>query len=156
MSSPINLSWRIQYWMWHGDDSFAALQRFLLEYRDVVDEVAFFDSMTHHLYLPLEELGRRAETLRGRMRALKAAGIPRAGINVLATIGHTDEGWDVWEPLPFPPMVGHDGRPSVSYACANSPELHAYARAKYRLLAEADPDFIWVDDDIRMHQHGAM
>ena len=37
---------------------------------------------------------------------------------------------------------------------ADTPEMRAYVRAKYELVAKACPDFIWVDDDIRMHHHG--
>ena len=56
--------------------------------------------------------------------------------------------------LPFPPMVGHDGSTSTGCACPNTPEMRSYVRAKYELVADARPDFIWVDDDIRMHHHG--
>jgi hypothetical protein len=88
------------------------------------------------------------------VRALKQAGIPSVGINVLATIGHANEAWDYNAPLPFQPMVGHDGLVSRGCACPNTKEFRNYVRAKYELVAKAKPDFIWVDDDIRMHQHG--
>jgi hypothetical protein len=32
--------------------------------------------------------------------------------------------------------------------------MRAYVRAKYEMVANAGPDFIWFDDDIRMHHHG--
>jgi hypothetical protein len=53
-------------------------------------------------------------------------------------------------------MVGHDGSVSTGCACPNTPEMRAYVQAKYRLVAAARPDFIWVDDDIRMHWHGIL
>ena len=43
---------------------------------------------------------------------------------------------------------------SVGCACPNTAEMRVYVRAKYELVARARPDFIWVDDDIRMHHHG--
>ena len=152
--SPIRLAWRIFVHSYETDESFAGLQQFLLAHREVVDEVAFFETLTHHLYLPLEVFSERAAVLKRRVQSLKMAGIPSVGINVLCTLGHLNEGWHCWPPLPFQPMMGHDGSLSGSCACPNTAEFRAYIRAKYRLMAEAQPDFIWVDDDIRMHHHG--
>ena len=89
-----------------------------------------------------------------RVRALKQAGIPSVGINVLTTIGHNNEAWDYNVPLPFQPMVGHDGAVSKGCGCPNTKPFREYVQAKYALIAKARPDFIWVDDDIRMHQRG--
>ena len=151
--SPVCLSWRIGVGTYEPAESFEALLKFLVEYRSIVDEAAFFDSFTHHLYFPLEVFAARAKLLAGRMASMRAAGI-RAGINVLSTIGHRDEGWDYMPPLPFQPMVGHDGSVSRSCACPNTPAFRRYIVEKYRLTAEAGPDFVWVDDDVRMHHHG--
>lgn len=153
-NSPLRLSWRIFVQTYETDESFAGLEQFLLANREVVDEVAFFETATHHLYLPLEVFAERAAVLQRRIQALKADGIPSVGINVLCTIGHVNEAWHCLPRLPFQPMVGHDGSVSVSCACPNTPEFRAYIRAKYRMMAEARPDFIWVDDDIRMQHHG--
>lgn len=148
------LAWRIGINHWEPDDAFERLQAFLVEYLDIVHEVALFDTITHHLYIPLDIYEARAEVMGRRLRALKQSGVPSAGVNVLCTIGHINEAWDYMPPLPFQPMVGHDGSVSKGCACPNTPELREYVRAKYTLVARQRPDFIWVDDDIRMHNHG--
>ena len=153
-ASPARLSWRVGLTKYETDEAFHELARFARDHRPVVDEIAIFDSITHHLYLPLDDFRARSELLGRRISALKMAGVPSVGINVLTTIGHINEAWDSMPPLPFQPMIGHDGSISTGCACPNTPEFRAYVQAKYRLMAQARPDFIWVDDDIRMHHHG--
>lgn len=150
----VTLSWRIGLPQWETDEAFEKLLALLRGHRSVVDEVCLFDTITHHLYIPLDDYARRMEVAAGRLDAFRRAGIGSAGINVLCTIGHINEAWDYMPPLPFQAMVGHDGRVSTGCACPNTPEMRAYVRAKYEMAARARPDFIWVDDDIRMHQHG--
>ncbi len=148
------LSWRIGMLLYESDMAFKHLCAFLARHRPVVDEIAFFESITHHLYLPLDEIRKRARILERRIRALKKAGIPSVGINVLATLGHLDEARDFVRKLPFQPMIGHDGAASTGCACPNTPGLREYIRKKYTAYARAKPDFIWVDDDLRMQHHG--
>jgi hypothetical protein len=148
------LSWRIGLLLYESDKTFAGLCTFLKKHRDVVDEIAMFESNTHSVYIPPPVLQQRAELIRDRIFALKEAGIRSVGINVLATIGHINEAWDSLPALPFQPMIGHDGSASISCACPNTPEFREYMRNKYSLYAGINPDFIWVDDDIRMHHHG--
>ena len=152
-TNALRLGWRIGVPTYETDESFAGLLQFLTENKAIVDEVSFFETTTHHLYFPLEVFAARADVLKHRIAALKEVGIS-AGINVLCTIGHINEGWDYMPPLPFQAMVGHEGAVSKSCACPNTPEFREYVRKKYRLMAGAGPDFIWVDDDIRMHHHG--
>ncbi len=152
--SKLTLSWRVGLPQWETDDAFEKLLALLDEYRSVVDEVCLFETITHHLYIPLDDYARRMELAAKRLDAFREAGIPAVGINVLCTIGHLNEAWDTMPPLPFQPIVGHDGSASTGCACPNTPEMREYVRAKYDLVAKARPDFIWVDDDIRMHHHG--
>ena len=150
----LTLSWRIGLPHWESDEPFGRLLDLARTYRPVVDEVALFETITHHLYIPLDVYARRMELAAQRLDAFRHAGIPSAGINVLCTIGHINEGWSYMPPLPFPAMVGLDGGVSTGCACPNTPAMRAYVRAKYQMVAAARPDFIWVDDDIRMHHHG--
>jgi len=157
MRSPesfLTLSWRIGRPLYMTEAYFDRLVDFLTRHHSVVDEVAFFETASHHLYLPMEFFRETATTLRSRIRALKSAGIRSVGINVLTTMGHVNEAWDFLPPLPFQPIVGHDGSISKSCACPNTPPFREYIREKYLLFAKAEPDFIWVDDDLRMHHKG--
>lgn len=152
--SKLTLSWRIGLPQWETDQEFEKLLELLGEHRSVVDEVCLFETITHHFYIPLETYAPRMELAAKRLDAFRRAGIRSAGINVLCTIGHINEAWSYMPPLPAQAMVGHDGSVSTGCVCPNTPEMRAYIRAKYELVARAQPDFIWVDDDIRMHHHG--
>jgi hypothetical protein len=150
----LRLSWRIGLPYLESERAFSRLLKVLGQHRSVVDEVAAFDTITHHLYTPLDVYARRMELMARRLDAFRDAGIPSVGLNVLCTIGHMNEAWSCMPRLPFQPMVGHDGSISKGCACPNTPAMRAYVRAKYTLAAKARPDFIWVDDDIRMQHHG--
>jgi hypothetical protein len=152
--SCLKLAWRIGVPSYEPDEAFAHLMAFLADFLPIVEEIAFFETFTHHLYLPLDALADRAARMGRAIKAVKQAGVPSAGINVLTTIGHANEAWDYMPPLPMPPMIGHDGAASFGCACPNTPELRRYVRDKYTLVARQSPDFVWVDDDIRMHNHG--
>lgn len=152
--SPIRLSWRVGVSKYETPEALTRLVTFAREHRAVIDEIALFETITHHLYLPLDQIAGRTARLARAIQALKAAGVPSVGINVLTTIGHLDEARDTMPKLPFQAMVGHDGKLSNGCGCPNTPECRDYLHAKYRLMAEAGPDFIWVDDDVRMQGHG--
>lgn len=149
----MTLSYRISPLQYQTDDQFERLLDLLKAHRLVVDEVALFTSFTHHMYIPLEVFAKRCELMGRRLEQLRGAGFASVGINMLCTIGHIDEAWDIWPPLPFDCMVGHDGAKSKACACPTSKEFADYTRAAYRLVAQAKPDFVWVDDDLRMHGH---
>lgn len=150
----LKLSWRIGYHNYNTPEALATLLRFLGDYPGAVDEICFFDTITHHLYPTPTWVPETAALIGRAIVASREAGIPSVGINVLCTLGHINEAWGFVTPLPFPPLVGHDGSESRGCACPNTLELRTHLREKYRLMAEQGPDFIWVDDDIRMHHHG--
>ncbi len=119
----LTLSWRVGLMQWETEDAFERVLALLRETRDVVDEVALFKTITHHLYIPLEEYASRMKLVTRRLAALRGTGIPSVGINVLCTIGHINEAWSYMPPLPFQPMVGHDGSVSTGCACPNTPGI---------------------------------
>ena len=149
----MTLSYRISTLQYQADDQFERLMDLLKAHRPVVDEVALFTSFTHHMYIPLEVFARRCDLMARRLGQLRDARFKSVGINMLCTIGHLDEAWDIWPPLPFDRMVGHDGGTTKSCACPTSKEFVEYTRQAYRLVGQAKPDFVWVDDDLRMHHH---
>jgi len=150
----MKLSYRIGKPSWLPDDGFEHLLSVIRQWKNAVDEIALFVDYSHHGYYPLEEYEAQAPVLRARMRALRDAGVPSVGINILCSIGHLDEGFDWLTRPPFQTMVGHDGSTSTSCLCVRAPEYMPYLRKKYAILAGTEPDFIWVDDDVRMQQHG--
>lgn len=154
LPGELTLSWRIGVGQYDTEESFESLRDVVRRNAAIFDEVALFETITHHQYFPLDAYRKRMELVARRLRALREIGVKSAGINVLCTIGHVNEAWSFMPPLPYQPMVGHDGAASRGCACPNTPEMRAYVREKYQLTAQASPDFIWVDDDIRMHHHG--
>jgi len=145
------ISFRIGVGQWRSDDRYRELLALFQKYRGVTDEITFFTSATHPP-LPLDELQRRCEVLARRIWQAKTLGY-RAGINVLATIGHHNEN------LPHSLTGDHtrvtdpDGNVSPGSFCPNDPRLQAYIRDLYRIVARANPDYIWVDDDVRLAGH---
>ena len=150
----MTLSYRISVELLGSDDQFDRLLDTLRRHRPAVDEISLFTEYWHHAYMPLDAFAERAALFGRRIVQLRGDGIASVGINMLDTLGHVDEAWDFLPALPFGAMVGHDGRVSACSFCPNSPEFRDYIREKYRLIARQRPDFIWVDDDIRMHHHG--
>lgn len=146
------ISVRVADAMWSEPRRCRAMLAFIEEYRDVVDEVALFTSLTHPP-LPLAEIRARAATLAQVIPRFKAIGVS-AGINHLATIGHLDENLGDSLQEPWQRLVDYDGSVSRSCYCASDPRMREYVRDSYVALAGAGPDFLWVDDDLRLESHG--
>lgn len=75
------------------------------------------------------------------------------GINHLATIGHLEENYDYSLQKSWQRLVDINGSVSRGCYCAEDPEVMNYIRQSYIELAKAKPDFIWIDDDVRMESH---
>ena len=73
MNSTLTLSWRIGLPQWESDEAFERLLALLDEHRRVVDEVCLFETITHHLYIPLDDYARRMEVAAERLDALRRA-----------------------------------------------------------------------------------
>lgn len=145
------ISWRIHQPNWLADQSFTQVTSLLSKHRDVVDEVCLMESAGMSFFPASEFWNRTAAAMKGRLDALRHAGVPSVGINVLITLGHGGD--NSATTLPLPAMIGHDGAESDATPCPSRPEFHEYTRAKYAAFAGIGPDFIWVDDDLRMQNH---
>ncbi|MBE7500929.1 MAG: hypothetical protein HS113_11590 [Verrucomicrobiales bacterium] len=145
-------SLRIGIGLWSHPQRLGELLDWCRDYRAVLDEVALFTSATH-APLPLPELERRAQALGEVLPRFRALGL-QAGINHLATLGHADE--DVERALrePWQRFTGHDGLTAQACYCASDPRVMAYVGRCYERLAAAGPDFLWVDDDLRLESRG--
>jgi hypothetical protein len=148
------LAYRIAAPQWKTDEQFARLLTFLEAHHAAVDEISLFDDDSPRACASLERLEQGAAILKRRIAELHGSDFRTVGINVLYTIGHWDMPGVSMLPMPVQPAVGHDGTVSTGCACPNSPEYRTYIKKRYALMAGAKPDFIWVDDDMRMSHHG--
>lgn len=135
-------------------EAFAEHLKFVKNNIKEIDEIALFAEYCHHGYWELEQQRQVAEILKKRIRQYKECGVKSVGINVLCTLGHLEEAWDVLPTAPFQHMVGRNGEESKSCICPSDKEFLKYIYVRYRILASAEPDFIWTDDDIRLYSHG--
>ena len=147
------MSLRVQTPLWENNAVFERFFKLMCQVRPV-DELALF---AHDIQTPapLETMLRRTEILKKRIPRLRAAGF-RVGINNLCTIGHADENLAVSRQLRGRLFMDIDGRASPGNFCPRDPEWRQnYVIPLYRALAETAPDFIWIDDDLRLTGHGA-
>jgi hypothetical protein len=145
------ISFRIGTPQWLPDQRYRELLALFEKYKGVTDEITFFTSFTHP-NLPLEEMKRRCEILAQRIVQARALGY-RSGINVLSTMGHHEENLPNSLAGDYTPVTDIGGGVSRGSLCPNDPNLQDYVRQIYQLTAAANPDYIWVDDDVRLMGH---
>ena len=131
------ISFRIGVPQWMPDDRYRELLAMFEKYKGVTDEITFFTSATHPP-LPLEEIKRRCEILARRVAQAKALGY-RAGINVLATMGHHNENLPNSLSGDYTRVTDIDGNVSLGSFCPNDPRFCQYVRDVYRLVAAGQP-----------------
>ncbi len=114
-------------------------------------ELAFFTSNVHSP-MPLDRLREVADKLAPVLTRFRAEGW-RVGINHLTTIGHHEENLEDAVDPALRRQVGFDGQVCRGALCPADPEVLEYVRDSYRVLTAAGPDFLWIDDDVRLNQH---
>lgn len=132
-------------------EGFASLLDLFDAYPGVTDEITFFTAETH-APLTLERTRAKAAVLKARMQEARARGY-RAGINLLATIGHHDEHLAHSLSEPYTRLTDPYGEVCRGAYCPNDPDMQRHIRTTYEILAAAEPDYIWIDDDIRLCGH---
>ncbi len=144
-------SLRVHLSSWADDAAFDELLCLLRDYRDCVQQVAFFSS-DFHPPLPLALARAHADVLRGRIRRVKAEGFS-CGINVLATVGHHPERMDEALQGDWRRATDADGNECPASFCpADERYQREYVGPLYECFCAAEPDFLWIDDDVRL-QH---
>jgi hypothetical protein len=151
LEAAVKLSYRILPPIYDSDEQFERLVQLLRAHANAIDEIALFTDYCHHGYTPLGPFAALMQTAARRINTLHDLGFASVGINVLVTRGHLDEAWDFVE-MPFSTEIYRDGTRSKSVVCPSSAEYRRYVARRYALIAHAGPDFIWVDDDMRMQQ----
>lgn len=140
---------RVAYENWMFEDRFEHLLKLLKEYDCGFTSVALFTSAVH-TPLKLPEIARRAAVIKDRLERLRAAGF-RAGINHLPTVGHHCEDLDNSWGDGYYFMTNIEGEVCRGSYCMRDEKFRAECVVPtYRILAEAKPDFIWIDDDLRL------
>jgi hypothetical protein len=145
------VAFRISPAHWQEEGQLQALLRFLSRHPRTADELAFFTAQTHPP-LPVEEIERRAERLEAVLPEVREHGWG-AGVNVLATIGHHEENLGNSLQGPWQRVMDPQGNTCRGCFCPAQPEQIDYIRRVYTLIAQTKPDFIWIDDDVRLAGH---
>lgn len=87
------------------------------------------------------------------IRRLREAGISYQ-LNFQNLVGSTLGGVDFSKHYDWENLVDHKGRESLGCGCPIGEKFRAHAGERLRIWAETQPDIIWIDDDLRMHNHG--
>lgn len=145
------ISFRISVPQWLSEDRFQDLMDLFEKYKGVTDEVTFFTSETHPP-LPLETIKERVAILAKRMSEVRKLGY-RTGINILATIGHHNENLPNSLTGDYTRITDIDGNVCLGSFCPNDENMREYIKQLYHITASADPDYIWIDDDVRLLGH---
>ena len=142
---------RVHVSHWLAEPALDRLFAWLAKSPGTIEELAFFTSETHPP-LPLPVMRERAGRLETVLAQARAQGYA-AGINLLATMGHHEENLPGSLDEPWPRLVDPHGRECRGSYCPQGPDFLGYVRAVCRALAEAEPDFLWIDDDVRLAGH---
>ncbi len=146
-----SICFRIGTTQWLPDDRYEPLLRLFEKYKGVTDEVTFFTSETHPP-LPLEVIRQRGPILAKRMEAARKLGY-RSGVNILSTFGHHNENLPNSLSTDYTRMTDLDGRTCAGSFCPNDERMRGYIREIYQIITQAKPDYIWIDDDVRLMGH---
>lgn len=145
------ISFRISTGISLSEKRFDELISLFNKYKGVTDEVTLFTSETHPP-LPLDVFQKRMEIFKERMQTARKSGY-RTGINILSTIGHHNENLENSLHGDYTNMTDIDGKVCKGSYCPNDERIHGYVRELYKSMVQADPDYIWIDDDVRLAGH---
>lgn len=145
---------RVGYSRYYDDQIFDQHLAFVKHNLDVLDEITVFADFSHYGYWSPEYTAENVELLRKRFRQYKEIGVKRMGVNILCTLGHLEEGYDVFPHADLQYQVNQYGVESKSCLCPSNDEFLQYIADRYAAYATLDVDYIWMDDDIRTKNHG--
>ncbi len=145
------ISFRIGISQWMPENRFRELLDLFEEYKGVTDQITFLTSGTHSP-LPLEEVETRTAVLAKRMAEARKLGY-KTGINILSTMGHLNENLPHSLSEDYTRMMDIDGNVGLGSFCPNDDRMREYIKQLYEIVASANPDYIWIDDDIRLFGH---
>ena len=152
---PAHYTLRLQFG-WHHDPGATGDRLVRLCAETSVDEVMlfFFAEEMNNGHDTGEEIQRWITWSKPVTEALRGAGVS-VSLNPWHSLLHVDRGRELkpaqahWQR-----MVDPEGLVATAVVCPLDPYWRAYYRDTLDLYAQAGFDAIWIDDDIRYHNHG--
>lgn len=141
------ISFRLGLNIWEDSERFDDLLAIFDRNPGVADELTFFTDPVH-TPAPVDQFLGRISVMKERIARAKAHGY-KSGINILCTIGHHPEALPQAIGPEYPRAVTIDGQTAAGTLCMNQPIFRDRIVTIYTAMAEADPDYIWIDDDVR-------
>lgn len=141
--------------VWSFEENLAELD--LLKKHHVSELIVKVDTEEFsHGQIPLDYLKNYQEKLFRIREKLSSLGI-KYSLNPWITQGHVDRGRHAAEQLPgLQTMIDHDGSVSTGCACPLCKVWQKHTQEAWRIYAETQPHVMWVEDDIRTFNHGAV
>jgi len=118
----------------------------------VCDEVWF---CTAWGFPSLDTHREHAEKIEAAGERLRELGIS-AGLQIANTLGHGASPLFPEEGADWPLLTGANGETEFPTPCPRSPEIHRYTDEMARIYAASAPSSVWIDDDLRMNNHGSI
>ena len=147
-----SISFRVGLHQWLDERRFDELLQLFEKHQGVTDQITLITAYAH-VPIKLDLMNQRCEVLAERMAHVRRLGY-QTGINLLSTIGHVDEYGSSSLDEDYVRLTDIDGNSHQAYFCPNDMRFRdEYVGKVYQGLASADPDYIWLDDDIRVHWH---
>ena len=140
----------LRIWMKNAEESWPDAWPVIKRNRGVFDELWFSGG---HIE-PLERHEERAKWMAEAVAEARKWGFT-CSIEFELTIGNTDpcdgkkEAFRNWQGF-----VGPEGRVGVRCNCPRDPAFHEYFRQVLKRYLVVKPDFVWLDDDVRVKNHG--
>jgi hypothetical protein len=126
---------------------FTSLLEALSRRPETFQQITLFIAKSHPP-MKLEDVAGMAGIMKGRMALARSFGF-ESGINLLSTIGHHEENLGNSLKENYTRMTNIHGSRCMGSFCPNDKGMRNHIRQVYHLLTEAEPDYIWVDDDVR-------
>ena len=141
-----------------GQDSETILRE-LLNLCEVgrIDEIMFFAFAEEQNdgHDALSRIQTWMDTIRPWKQALETRGV-EVSLNPWHSMLHTDRGRRFKSDQPWQPMVDWRGRAATAVVCPLDPQWRAYYAEAMRIFARERFRVVWVDDDIRYHNHAPL
>jgi hypothetical protein len=120
--------------------------------RGACDEVWF---CTEFGFPPLEGHAHSARLMAEAAQEIRSLGI-ETGLQIANTLGHSMNLLEDNDGAQWPFLTGPDGNTSQTSPCPRAPEALEYIDRLCRLYAAWQPSSVWIDDDLRMTNHGSL